>query len=53
MFTYTIQTPQRLSSPEEFGQIVIKANDDGSSLKLKDVAMQLNLEVQHMICLQN
>ena len=38
MFTYTIQTPQRLSSPEEFGQIIIRANEDGSSLKLKDVA---------------
>ena len=38
MFTYTIQTPQRLSSPEEFGEIVIRANADGSSLKLKDVA---------------
>ena len=38
MFTYTIQTPQRLSSPEEFGQIIIRANEDGSALKLKDVA---------------
>ncbi len=38
MFTYTIQTPQRLSSPLEFSEIIIKANEDGSALKLKDVA---------------
>ena len=38
MFTYTIQTPQRLSDPSEFGEIIIKANQDGSSLKLKDVS---------------
>ena len=38
MFTYTIQTPERLSSPEQFGDIVIRANEDGSSLMLKDVA---------------
>ena len=38
MFTYTIQTPQRLSTPEQFSNIVIRANEDGSSLLLKDVA---------------
>ena len=38
MFTYTIQTPERLSSPEQFGNIVIRANEDGSSLLLKDIA---------------
>ena len=38
MFTYTIETPQRLSEPSQFSQIIIKANEDGSSLKLKDVA---------------
>lgn len=38
MFTYTIQTPQRLSDPLEFSEIIIRANEDGSSLKLKDVA---------------
>ncbi len=38
MFTYTIQTPQRLSDPLEFGEIIIRANKDGSSLKLKDVS---------------
>ncbi|RXJ88046.1 efflux RND transporter permease subunit [Arcobacter sp. CECT 8985] len=38
MFTYTIQTPTRLSNPKEFGNIVIRANEDGSSLRLKDVS---------------
>ena len=38
MFTYTLETPQRMSDPEEFSNILIKSNEDGSSLKLKDVA---------------
>ena len=38
MFTDTNQTPQRLSDPLEFSEIIIRANEDGSSLKLKDVA---------------
>ena len=42
MYTYTIQTPQRFENPSQFGDIIIRANEDGSSLKLKDVA---NLEL--------
>ena len=38
MFTYTIETPSRLSDPLEFSNIIIRSNEDGSSLKLKDVA---------------
>lgn len=38
MYTYTIQTPKRFEDPKQFGEIVIRANEDGSSLKLKDVA---------------
>lgn len=38
MFTYTIQTPERMSDPEQFSNIIIRANEDGSSLLLKDVA---------------
>lgn len=34
----TIKTAGRLSSPEEFGEIVLRANEDGGLLKLKDVA---------------
>jgi multidrug efflux pump len=38
MYTYTIQTPKRFEDPAQFGNIIIRANEDGSSLKLKDVA---------------
>lgn len=38
MYTYTIQTPKRFEDPKQFGEIVIRANEDGSSLKLKDIA---------------
>lgn len=38
MYTYTIRTPQRFENPSQFGNIVIRANEDGSTLKLKDIA---------------
>jgi multidrug efflux pump len=34
----TIKTTGRLTTPEEFGQIVLRANPDGSVIKIKDVA---------------
>jgi HAE1 family hydrophobic/amphiphilic exporter-1 len=37
-FTYAVRAQGRLISPEEFGQIIIRANPDGSILRLKDVA---------------
>jgi len=37
-FTYTVRTEGRLVSPEEFGNIVLRANPDGSILRLRDVA---------------
>ncbi|MGE0051158.1 MAG: efflux RND transporter permease subunit [Arcobacter sp.] len=37
MYTYTIRTPQRFENPAQFGNIVIRANEDGSTLKLKDI----------------
>ena len=37
-FTYTVRTQGRLVSPEEFGSIVVRANADGSIVRLKDVA---------------
>ncbi|HEX4631462.1 MAG TPA: efflux RND transporter permease subunit, partial [Chthoniobacterales bacterium] len=37
-FTYTVRSPGRLTSPEEFGEIVLRANPDGSLLRLKEVA---------------
>ncbi|HXR58621.1 MAG TPA: multidrug efflux RND transporter permease subunit, partial [Burkholderiales bacterium] len=35
---YTITTKGRLSEPREFEDIILRANPDGSTLKLKDVA---------------
>src|SRR6516165_4558086 len=37
-FTYTVRAQGRLSTPEEFGNIVIRANSDGSFVRVKDVA---------------
>ena len=37
-FQINLQTKGRLTSPEEFGQIVVRANQDGSVLRVKDVA---------------
>nr|PZR78626.1 MAG: hydrophobe/amphiphile efflux-1 family RND transporter [Chthoniobacterales bacterium] len=37
-FTYTVRSPGRLTSSEEFGEIVIRANSDGSLLRLKEVS---------------
>lgn len=36
--TATIQTQGRMSTPEEFGQIILRANSDGSAVRLGDVA---------------
>ena len=37
-FTYTIQAQGRLVTPEEFGRIVLRANPDGTLVRLRDVA---------------
>jgi len=37
-FTYTVRAPGRLTSTEEFEAIVVRANPDGSLLRVKDVA---------------
>ena len=36
--TYTVRAQGRLKTPEEFGQIVVRANPDGSVVRFKDVA---------------
>ncbi len=36
--TYTVRTQGRLVTAEQFGQIVVRANPDGSVVRLKDVA---------------
>ncbi|MEJ5328867.1 MAG: multidrug efflux RND transporter permease subunit [Desulfobaccales bacterium] len=37
-YTYAIRSQGRLEHPEEFAQIVLRANPDGSLVRLKDVA---------------
>ena len=37
-FTYTMTTKGRLNTPEEFGQVVIRRDTDGSIVRLSDVA---------------
>ena len=37
-FTYTVRTKGRLSSAEEFGNVIVRSNLDGSQVRIKDVA---------------
>ncbi len=37
-FTYTVRTQGRLVTPEQFGAIIIRANPDGSIVRLSDIA---------------
>src|SRR5216117_2501024 len=37
-FTYSVRAQGRLQTPEEFGNIVIRANPDGSLLRVRDIA---------------
>ncbi|MFT5500703.1 MAG: hydrophobe/amphiphile efflux-1 (HAE1) family protein, partial [Woeseiaceae bacterium] len=37
-FTYTVRTQGRLSTAEEFGDVVIRSHSDGSQVRVKDVA---------------
>lgn len=37
-FQFNVQTQGRLTTPEQFGNIVLRANLDGSVLRIKDVA---------------
>jgi HAE1 family hydrophobic/amphiphilic exporter-1 len=49
-FTYTVRAQGRLESEEEFGNIVIRANPDGSIVRLKDVARaELGAQMYNMI----
>ena len=48
-FQFSLTTDGRLSTPEEFGDIVIRANADGSFLFLKDIArIELGAKSQEM-----
>src|SRR6201987_1789399 len=49
-FTYAVLAQGRLPSPEEFGQIVIRANTDGSIVRLKDVArLELGAQTYNVV----
>jgi multidrug efflux pump subunit AcrB len=37
-FTYTVRAPGKFSTPEEFGEILVRATEDGRQVRLKDVA---------------
>ena len=37
-FTYAVRAPGRLVSAEEFGNVIVRQNPDGSTVRLKDVA---------------
>ena len=44
-FTYTVRMPERLQTEEEFGEIVIRTNEGGSQVKVKDIArVELGIE---------
>ncbi len=49
-FTYTVRAQGRLETTEEFENIVIRANPDGSMVRLKDVARaQLGAQMYNII----
>ncbi|NRB72317.1 MAG: multidrug efflux RND transporter permease subunit [Xanthomonadales bacterium] len=37
-FTYQVRTQDRLSTAEQFGDVIVRANADGSQVRVKDVA---------------
>ncbi|MDN3204055.1 efflux RND transporter permease subunit [Algoriphagus sediminis] len=44
-FTYTVRLPDRLVSEEEFGDVVIRSDADGSQIQIKDIArVELGVE---------
>ncbi len=49
-FTYSVSLPSRLQSEEEFGNIVVRINPDGSRVLLKDIArVELGVESYNVI----
>ncbi|HSE21872.1 MAG TPA: efflux RND transporter permease subunit, partial [Pyrinomonadaceae bacterium] len=44
--TYTVRAQGRLQTPEEFGQVVVRSNPDGSVVRLSDIA-RLELGAQN------
>jgi hydrophobic/amphiphilic exporter-1 (mainly G- bacteria), HAE1 family len=49
-FAYTVLTEGRLTTGEEFGEIILRANQDGSMVRLKDVArIELGAQTYNLI----
>ena len=49
-FTYAVRAQGRLVSEQEFGQIIVRAQSDGSVVRLKDVArIELGAQVYNMM----
>jgi HAE1 family hydrophobic/amphiphilic exporter-1 len=49
-FTYTVRTEGRLETPEQFAEIIVRSNPDGSKVRLKDVArLELGTQFYNMI----
>src|SRR5512139_1100361 len=49
-YTYTVRTQGRLLNEEEFGQIIVRTNPDGSQVLLKDVArLELGTQLYNAI----
>jgi len=49
-FTYTVLTQGRLTTADEFGEIILRANQDGSIVRLKDVArIELGAQTYNLI----
>ena len=53
-FTYTVRTQGRLLTPEEFSNIVLRSNPDGSILYLRDVArVELGTQIYNLTARYN
>ncbi len=53
-FTYTVRTQGRLVTPEQFGDIILRSNPDGSVLYLRDVArVELGTQVYNLTARYN
>ena len=37
-YTYTVRMPERFNSPEAFGDIIVRTEEDGAQVKLRDIA---------------
>jgi len=48
-FTYSVRVQGRLTSPEEFGAIIIRSNPDGSMVRLRDIArVELGAQIYNL-----